>query len=61
VIDNPTNCKVYIVIHFLHAESVSAAEINHEMCSDYSQNIIIVDGGVEYSKMGRLTNYHSKE
>jgi hypothetical protein len=35
-IDNPISYAVY----FYHDENMSAAEINHEFCMAYSQNIM---------------------
>jgi hypothetical protein len=38
-IDNPT-CEIRAVIRFLHAKQMSAAEIHHEICAVYCQNIM---------------------
>jgi hypothetical protein len=38
VIDNLASCKISAVIHLLHAKSMNAAEIHHELCAVYSQN-----------------------
>jgi hypothetical protein len=40
VIDNPTSCKIYAVIGFLHAKNMSAAEIHHELCAVCGQNVM---------------------
>jgi hypothetical protein len=39
-IDNPDSCKIRAVIHFLHAKNVSDAEIHHELCMVYGQNVM---------------------
>jgi hypothetical protein len=39
-IDNPASCKIHAVIHFLHAKGLSAAEIHHELCAVYNQNVM---------------------
>jgi hypothetical protein len=31
VIDNPASCEIRVVICFLHAKVMSAAEIHHEL------------------------------
>jgi hypothetical protein len=38
-IDNPTSCEI-CAVHFLHAKNMSAAEIHHELCVVYGQNIM---------------------
>jgi hypothetical protein len=38
VTDNLANCKIHAVIHFFHARNMSAAKINCELCTIYSQN-----------------------
>jgi hypothetical protein len=38
-IDNPASCKICAAIHFLHAKNMSAAEIHHELCALYGQNV----------------------
>jgi hypothetical protein len=40
VTDNPISCEIRAVIRFLHTKNMSAAEIHHELCSVYIQNII---------------------
>jgi hypothetical protein len=41
LIDNPTSCKMYSVILFLHAKNMSAAEIHSELCrAVYGQNVM---------------------
>jgi hypothetical protein len=41
VIDNPASCKIHAVIRFLHAKSMSAAEIHRELCATvYEQNVM---------------------
>jgi hypothetical protein len=39
-IDNPTSCEIHIIIHFLHAKNISAAEIHCELCVVYDQNVM---------------------
>jgi hypothetical protein len=40
-IDNPTSCEIRLVIRFLHAKSMSAAEIHPELCGTvYGQNVM---------------------
>jgi hypothetical protein len=41
-IDNPTSCEIQAVIHFLHAKNVGAAEIHHQLCTVYGQNVMDV-------------------
>jgi hypothetical protein len=62
-IDNPATCEINVVIRFLHAKNMSAAEIHCELCAVYGQNIM--SGGTarqwcRKSKDGRR-NVHDKE
>jgi hypothetical protein len=34
-IDNPASCEIRLVIRFLHANNMSAAEIRRELCAVY--------------------------
>jgi hypothetical protein len=43
-IDNPASCEIHAVIHLLHAENMSAAEIHCELCAVYSQKCYVKDG-----------------
>jgi hypothetical protein len=39
--DNPASCEIRAVIRFLHAKSISAAEIHRELCvAVYGQNVM---------------------
>jgi hypothetical protein len=40
VIDRPASCEIRVVIHFLHAKNMSAAEIHHELHTVYGQNVM---------------------
>jgi hypothetical protein len=40
VFDNPTSCKICSVIRFLHAKSMSVAEIHRELRAAYGQNVV---------------------
>jgi hypothetical protein len=40
LIDNPASYKILVVISFLHAENMSAAEIHGELCAVYDQNVM---------------------
>jgi hypothetical protein len=39
-IDNAASCKICTVVHFINAKIMSAAEIHHELCSVYGQNVM---------------------
>jgi hypothetical protein len=39
-IDNPTSCEIRITIHSLHAKNINAAEIHHELCMVFGQNVM---------------------
>jgi hypothetical protein len=39
-IDKPASCEIRAVSRFLHAKIMSAAEIHHELCAVYNQNIM---------------------
>jgi hypothetical protein len=39
-IDNPNSCEIGTVVHFLYAKRMSAAEIHHEPCTFYGQNVM---------------------
>jgi hypothetical protein len=39
-IDNPASCEIRAVIHFLCAKNMSAAEIHHQLCVVYGQNVM---------------------
>jgi hypothetical protein len=34
-IDNPASCEIRVIIRFLHAKNMSAAEIHCELCAIY--------------------------
>jgi len=36
----PASCEVHAVIHFLHAEEQSAAEIHRRLCRVYVDNVM---------------------
>jgi len=40
IIAAPASCEVRAVIHFLHAEGQSAAEIHCRLCRVYSDNVM---------------------
>jgi hypothetical protein len=40
VIDNPASCEIRAVIRFLNGKNMSAAEIHHELCVFYGQNVM---------------------
>jgi transposase len=40
IIDTPASCEVRDVIHFLHAEGQSKAEIHYRLCCVYSDNVM---------------------
>jgi hypothetical protein len=39
-IDNPVSCEIRAFIHFLYARNINAAEICHQLCAVYSQNVM---------------------
>jgi hypothetical protein len=39
-IDNPASCEIRSVIRFVHTKDKSAAEIHHEVCAVYGQNLM---------------------
>jgi hypothetical protein len=39
VIDNPASGEIHTVIRVLHAKNLSGAEIHHELCTVYCQNV----------------------
>jgi hypothetical protein len=40
-IDNPTSCEIHVVVRFLHAKIMSAAEIHRELCpAVHGQNVM---------------------
>jgi hypothetical protein len=40
IIASPASCEVHAVIHFLHTEGQSAAEIHHQLCHVYGDNVM---------------------
>jgi hypothetical protein len=50
VTDNPARCKIHVIICFVHAKNMSAAEIHSELCVVYSQ--YVKSEGTEFSKLG---------
>jgi len=40
IIAASASCEVHAVIHFLHAEGQSAAEIHHRLCCVYIDNVM---------------------
>jgi hypothetical protein len=63
VIDNPTSCEIYAVICFLHAKITSAAEMQCELCTVYSQNLMSEGTVRQWCRMFKdgLTNVHNEE
>jgi hypothetical protein len=63
VIDNPTSCEICTAITFLHAKNISAAQIHHELCTVYGQNVTIEGTARQWCKMFKdgQTNVHDKE
>jgi hypothetical protein len=63
-IDNPARCEMRTDIRFLHAKSISAAEIRRELCAAvYGQNVMNEGTVRQRRKMfkdGR-TNVHDGE
>ena len=39
LIENPVDCEIRSVIHYLSAKGVKAVEIHHNICEVYGQNI----------------------
>jgi hypothetical protein len=39
-IDHSASCEIRSVIHFLHARTMSAAKIHHELFAVYGQNVM---------------------
>jgi hypothetical protein len=37
---NPTGCKIDAVIHFHNTTNTGTAEIHHESCAGYGQNVM---------------------
>jgi hypothetical protein len=50
-ISNPTSCKIRDVICFLHTKNMSDAEINHELCAVYGQNIMSEETVIRWCRM----------
>jgi hypothetical protein len=63
VIDNPASSETCAVIRFLHAKNMSAAEIYHEFCTVYSQNVMSEEPVGQWCRMFKdgLTNVHNEE
>jgi hypothetical protein len=38
-IENPSSCKICIIIHFPYPKNMGAAEVHHELCAVYGQNM----------------------
>jgi hypothetical protein len=62
-IDNPASCKIRVVIHFLLAKILSAAEIHRELCVVYGQNVMSEGTVRQWCRMFRdwRTNVHNEE
>jgi hypothetical protein len=62
-IDNPTSCKICALIRFLDAKNISAAEIHHELCADYGQNVMSEGTVRQWCRMFKdwRTNVHDEE
>lgn len=62
-IENPTKCIACVVIRFLMAENLSAANIHRALCTLYGQNVkseAVVRQWVRLFK-NRRTNIHDEE
>jgi hypothetical protein len=62
-IGSPATCEIRAVIHILHTENMSAAEIHRELCMVYSQNLMNEGTVRQWCRMfkeGR-TNVHHEE
>jgi hypothetical protein len=62
-INNTKSCEIYIVIHFLHSKNLSAAEIHHELCTVYGQNVMSEGTVRQWCRVFRdgQTNVHNEE
>jgi hypothetical protein len=62
-IDNPASRKIRILMHFVHANNMSAAEIHHESCMIYSQNVKSEKAVRQWWRMFKdeQTNVHDEE
>jgi hypothetical protein len=62
-IDNPASCKIHAVIRFLQAKNLSGAEIYHELCAVYGQNVMSEQTVRQCSRMFKdgQTNIHDQE
>jgi transposase len=59
----PASCEIRFVIDCLHAQYLSAAEIRHELCTVYGQNVMSEGTVRQWCRMfkdGR-TNVHDEE
>jgi hypothetical protein len=63
VIDNPTSCEICAVICFLHAKSMSIAEIHCELCVVYGQNVMSEGTVRQWCRMFKdgYANVHDEE
>jgi hypothetical protein len=63
VIDNPASCEIRAVILFLHNKNLSTAEIHHELCVVYGQNVLSVGTARQWCRMCRdgQTEVHDDE
>jgi predicted transcriptional regulator len=49
--DNPASCENHAAIYFLYAKNMNAAEICHELCAVYGQNVM---SGETVRQWGRM-------
>jgi hypothetical protein len=62
--DNPITCQNHIIIRFLYSKIMSAAEIHHELCLVYSQNVMSEGTVRQWCRMfkdSRKTNVNNEE
>jgi transposase len=59
----PASCEIHAVIHFLHAENISVAEIHRELCGVYGQNVTSEGTVRQWCRMFKdgWTDVHNEE
>jgi hypothetical protein len=63
-IDNPASCNICDLFRILHAKSMSAAEIHHELgAAVYGQNVMSEGTVIQWCRMFKdwQTDFHDEE
>jgi hypothetical protein len=54
---NPASCEISAVISFLHHKNMIPAEIDHELCAVYCQNVMSEGTVIQWCRMFKMVEF----